>query len=344
MIREALEAYANATQTKFKHDRTQTVGASEVGQCIRKTAFVKRQPPARRGAPRVGSWGASTRGKVIEDHFWYPALKKKYGSRLLMAGPRGQETLIRKPLSATPDGLLVDMERDCLSHLGVPDIGPSRCISVECKTIDPRVNLREAKQENIFQVHVGLGLIRELKEYKPDYSLISYTDASFFDEVTEFVVRFDPQVFEAAEARAKAVFRDDPLDHRPEGYISGGSECDYCPFVGPCGVARRSVPVLDLEADPQFAAEITDMVRELVEVKTRKKADEMTIKLMEDDIKTRMREKKIRRIPGVVTWSSVKGRSSYDNKAIKAKLESLGASIEEFETVGDPTDRLQVLI
>lgn len=343
MIKEALAEYARSNQTKFSHDRSRTVGASEVGQCIRKTAYAKRHlAHGQRG--RDDNWGAAQRGKVIEDHFWYPALKKKYGKRLLFAGPKGQRTLIREPLSATPDGLLVDMSRDCLAHLGVPDIGPSRSISVECKSIDPRVNLREAKQENVFQVHVGLGLLRETTEYRPDYSLISYTDASFFDEVTEFVVKFDPDVFRAAEQRAQAVFRDKPRDHRPEGYVSGGSECDYCPFVGPCGVARRSVPVLDTEADPQFVAEITDMVRELIQVKDRKKADETTIKLIEDDIKNRLREKGVRRIPDLITWSSVKGRSSFDNKAIKARLEELGVDVTQYETVGEPTDRLQVLI
>ena len=39
-------------------------------------------------------------------------------------------------------------------------------VVVECKTIDPRVNLLEEKSENAFQVQVQMGLIRELTKYK----------------------------------------------------------------------------------------------------------------------------------------------------------------------------------
>lgn len=341
MIKEALAEYANRLQVKWKHDRTKTVGSSEVGQCAKKIAFVKKQPRAKGPAWRDG-WGASTRGKIMEDHFWYPALKKKYGDRLVMAGPKGQKTLIRPPLSATPDGLVTGMARDSLEYLGVADIGPSKCVLVECKTIDPRVPIREAKQENVFQVHVALGLVREMTPYKPDYALITYTDASFWDEVTEFAVRFDADVLAAADRRARDILAGETKELRPEGYIAGGAECDYCAFLKECGVERRSVPVLDTEADPQFAAEITDMCRELLAAKTKAKADEMTIKLLEDDIKNRLREKKVRRVPGVVTWSQVKGRSSFDNKAIKSKLEELGEDIGQYETVGEATDRLLV--
>ena len=39
----------------------------------------------------------------------------------------------------------------------VPDIGPSRCVAIECKTIDPRINLSEPKTEHTFQAIVQLG-------------------------------------------------------------------------------------------------------------------------------------------------------------------------------------------
>ena len=73
MIREALEAYAKATQRTFTHDRTQTVGASEIGQCERKTFWIKHEndPVTRalRDEGFVEGWGARTRGSVFETGF-----------------------------------------------------------------------------------------------------------------------------------------------------------------------------------------------------------------------------------------------------------------------------------
>lgn len=269
-------------------------------------------------------------------------MKRKFKHNLLFAGPK-QQTLQHGTLSSTPDGMLINQPRDALAYLGVPDIGPSKSILLECKTVDPRVPLREARAENTFQVQVGLGMVRMLTRYKPDWALITYTDASFWDEVTEFAVKFDVEIFRTAQLRSAEILRGPASDLKPEGYIAGGAECDHCSFVRPCGVQRRSVPVLDVAADPQFAAEIQDMCRELLAVKSSTKASEELTKEMELAIKQRLREKGVRRIPGVVVWSSVKGRQSWDNTAIKQKLAEMDVDVEQFSTVGDPTDRLQIL-
>lgn len=342
MIKEAMAGYAASLEKKWAHDRTRTVGGSEIGQCARKINFIKTTRHAREPIKVGSGWGASTRGKVMEDKFWYPAMKRKFKRNLLFAGPN-QQTFQHETLSSTPDGLLINQDRDILSYLGVPDIGPSKSVLLECKTVDPRVPLREARAENTFQVQVGLGMIRMRTPHKPDWALITYTDASFWDEVTEFAVKFDEQIFRTAQIRSAAMLREAAADLKPEGYIAGGAECDHCPFVRPCGVQRRSVPVLDAAADPQFAAEIQDMCRELLAVRASTKTNEALAKEMEEAIKNRMREKGVRRISGVVTWSSVKGRQSWDNTAIKQKLAEMSVDIEQFSTVGEPTDRLQIL-
>jgi hypothetical protein len=337
MIKEALNAYAASIERQFTHDRKQTVGGSEIGLCARKVCYDKH------GVPKDTDFAENpaTRGTVMESAFWYPAMKHAYGNQLKIAGPN-QITLSSPPLSATPDGLLINLERDALKHLGVKDIGAGRCILVEGKTIDPRVNLVKAKAENEAQVQVQLGLIRKQTHYRPNYAVISYTDASFWSEVTEFVVKFDLETFAAAERRATKILNCEPKEMKPEGWIAGGKECDYCPWVRHCGGTRRDVPGQDMSADPQFKAEIVDMCTALLSKRAASEAWEAEVREYEQALKDRLREKKVRRIPGVVIWSAVKGRQAYDNEAIREAARKKGVNIEKFSTVGDPTDRLLV--
>src|SRR4029077_15119299 len=130
------------------HDRSNTVGASEIGQCIRKTWFSKHD--IQRDEGYIDRYGVRLRGTLIENHYWVPAMQ---AAGALYTG-QFQKTVMDGYLSATPDGIMPDLKRECLTHLGVPDIGPSRCIALETKSIDPRVNLTEAKSEHVFQTHV----------------------------------------------------------------------------------------------------------------------------------------------------------------------------------------------
>jgi hypothetical protein len=340
LIKEALDAYAAVLDRRFDHTtRRLTVGASEIGSCARRTCYDKHAVP-----PDAGFVDhPATRGAVMEQAFWHPAMRLTFGNNLKMAGPN-QVTLKAPPLSATPDGLLINLERDALKHLGIKDIGAGRCILVEGKTIDPRVNLVKAKAENEAQVQVQLGLIRKQTHYWPNYAVISYTDASFWSEVTEFVVKFDSGFFIKAEQRAAKILACEPHEMKPEGWIAGGKECEYCPWVQRCGGTRRDVPEQDAPADPQFKAEISDMVTDLVNRRVVSGLQEEAVREMEQAIKDRLREKKVRKIPGVVVWSAVKGRQSYDNEAIREAAKRKGVNVERFSTVGEPTDRLLVQI
>jgi hypothetical protein len=201
MIAEALASYANATARVFE-DRAQSVGASEVGQCGRRIFWLKNEDDPAHSAPRDSdyedTWGARTRGSVFEAHFWEPALRRRFGNNLLYAGA-DQQTLTSEFLSATPDGLLIDLPRDALAALGIADIGPDRSLLVECKTSDPRAAFDAVKPEHAFQAQCQLGLIRELTKHRPDYALISYSDASFWNEGREFAVGFDETIFHQRE-------------------------------------------------------------------------------------------------------------------------------------------------
>jgi hypothetical protein len=346
IVKDAMNSYAATLDRAWAHDRTQTVGASEVGGCMRHTYYLKNENDPKFGVARdsdyVDSWGAKLRGTLMENHFWAPAMKAKYGDKLLLSGP-DQESFVIGFLSATPDGMLIDLPVDFLAANGIPELDCD-CIMAESKTIDPRSNLIEAKPRNIFQTHVQMGIVRELTPYKPGYSLLSYTNASFWDQVTEFPIKFDPEIYAVAKSRAAMVMTaTSAKDLEPEGYLAGGKDCQYCPFTGACGVVRMSVPTNpEKTVDLQLVAEFADMAKEISVLEKTVDADEIRLRTLKQALKDRLREKNIRKIPGVVSWSSVKGRASYDNNAIQAAAIAAGVDIEQFKKVGDSTDRMTV--
>lgn len=345
MIKQALSSYAQASAKIWSTDRSQTVGASDLGQCARKTFWIKNEGDPEYGAARdldyVDGWGAKVRGSFYEDHFWVPAMRAQYGNQLKWAGAE-QNTFVSGFLSATPDALIGDLKNDALSDIGVSDI-ESDCIVSDCKTIDPRSNLDGPKAENEFQIQVQLGLVRELTNWKPVWGLLSYTNASFWDDIVEFPIRFNPVVYEGAKKRAALIMTaTSPRDLKPEGWIAGGYDCENCPFTRACGIVRRSVPEKNAAADPQFIAEMADLA--IIAKHLEKTRDDNDAKLREtqQEIRDRMRSHGVKKIPGLINWSYVKGRTGYDNKAIQAAAVAAGIDIEKFSTVGDPTDRLTV--
>jgi len=61
------------------------------------------------------------------------------------------------------------------------------------------------KLEHVYQAQVQLGMVRAKTKYKPEYAVIAYTNASFFDDVVEFVVRYDSEIFIDAQKRAARI-------------------------------------------------------------------------------------------------------------------------------------------
>jgi hypothetical protein len=352
MIREVLDSFVKASARRFE-GRENTVGASEIGQCARKVFFTKNEGDWLAGRSRdqdhVESWGATVRGRLFEDHVWVPALRTRYGDKLLFAGDE-QRTLVRDFLSATPDGLIIGLAADALTHLGVPDIGEGASVVVEAKTIDPRVALDRARPEHVYQAIVQMGLLRDLSRYQPEWAVISYANASFLDDVFEFPIRFDPVIFANAKARAAQIMTAKaPDDLRPEGWISGAAECGYCPFTLACGRMRHAVPTQETAEppDPQFLAELADLAREAKSHRADMEAATTSLREIEHEIRERLRSRGLRRIDcrgASITWSQVKGRPSYDMPAIREAAKTAGIDLTRFETVGDPTDRLTIRI
>jgi hypothetical protein len=344
LIKQTLDAYAASTAKNWSHERSNTIGASEVGQCSRKVYWLKAENDPHHRVERdpeyTESWGARMRGSVFEDHFWEPAMRAMFGIRLRYAG-REQRTFVKDFLSATPDGLIV-----ALNEKEKQEIGTSAdSANVECKTSDPRTNLTEAKPVNVFQTQVQMGLVREMTEFKPTHSILSYTDASFWSDVKEFVIEFNPAIYEVAKERATMIMTaTSGAELKPEGWIAGGRECNYCPFTKPCGIERRNLPFQEKPVDPQFAAEIAYLANAAKAAEEARDASDRLLRTLQDEIKTGLREKGVRKIPGVVNWSSVKGRTGYDNKAIKAAAIVAGVDVEQYKTTGEPSDRLTIEI
>jgi hypothetical protein len=346
MIKEILGTYATSSGRVFA-DREQTVGASEVGQCARRVFYEKMHGDPHYGANKdpdfTDTWGARSRGSAYETLLWYPALKSKFGDKLLYAGP-DQRTLVSGYLSATPDGLLVDQPRDLLAPL-VPDIGDSGELVVEAKTIDPRARLDHAKAEHAYQIQVQIGLLHELTSHRPEFALISYADASFWDELTEFVIAFDPTIYANAKARADRIMLATAAhDLEPEGWIAGGKECNRCPFTRACGQERTAVPYdTDERADPQFVAEIADLARLAKAHEAGADSATTALRKVQHEIRERLREKGLRRVSGFgvrVSWSPVKGRTSIDLERLRTGAAAAGFDVTPYERVGEFSDRL----
>jgi hypothetical protein len=327
-IKEMMHAYAGTLEKTWLHDRSKTVGASEIGQCARKTWFSKND--ATRDAEYLDGWGARVRGNVIEEHFWVPALRATLpeGVRLLYAGEE-QATLVSDYLSATTDGLLV-----------WPD-GSS--INLDCKSIDPRANLQKEKSEHTFQVQAQMGLLRQCTDHDPEISIVSYINASFFDDIKEYVVRWNPRIYAAARARAEDIMTARrALDLPPEGKLSGGRECEYCAWSSHCaevtvaGVPERSDP-LEERVITELKS-LRDTERELAAAKDAVAVDHARAA---EEIKQFLRSHGTRGYKGSdwsVSYSVVNGRASLDIAAIEAA----GIDLSTYYKTGNQSERLIV--
>ena len=337
IVTEAVKQYVESQKKEWKHDRRQSVGASEIGQCSRKIWCIKYED-METGVPRdpdkvLDSWGARERGNLIEKHLLVPAMRAKYNHLAMYMGEE-QRTFHDGYLSATPD---------CLLRVN------GHYMLVEFKTIDPRANLTEPKPEHVYQAQVQMGILNHIGEYKVDKAIVSYTDASFLSETKEFEITFDPDYYTAAKKRADKIMLGEKMtDFDPEGWIAGGRECQYCPFSVACGVQRKDVPAENKNvADPQFVAEISDLARQYKLAQFMVEKSETDVRQIQTDIKSRLQEKQIRRVVGngvSVSWAQVKGRETTDVKGLREAAENAGIDLDQYTGVADPSDRLTVTV
>lgn len=350
VFKEAYNEFVKANQKVWAHDRSKSVGASEAFGCLRKAWFSKHNTP--KDPDYKESWGAMERGNLIENHFAEPAVKWfletfYYDTRLIWGGA-DQQTLVAPdaPLTATPDGLIIDADDDALEVYGIPSLGGTGCFNFEIKSIDPRVNLKEEKAVHRGQTIVQMGITRETTEYRPNYAVIVYIDASFFDDIEVFVVPFDQHTYEVAKARAHSVYEiENVAQILPEGKIDGG--CEYCPYQSTCTKASGAATPTEGEANSsnttlKIMEEFEDILRAERAASAAKKSTEADHKSAGERLKQWFRDVGVRRaeVPGVakVSISWIKGRKTYDIEAMRAA----GIDVEAYTKIGDGHDRLQI--
>lgn len=342
-VKEMFDGYAKATEKIWAHDRSETEGSSGIFQCARKRWFAQNDTP--HDAGYVDRYGAKKRGDLLENHWFVPGLRHGLppSVTLLWSGDE-QQTFVDGYISATPDGLIVNRSNADFTIEGVT-LAPGECVGVECKSIDPRVDLKEAKAEHIGQVHVQMGLIRSCTEYQPDKVIVTYIEASFIDEISTFVVKFDEAIYAAAKARAKiTMMATDPLTISPEGKIAGGRECEYCPYASHCAaVSVAGIPKDEAKLDEATLALGAHLAHSYEDAKLAAKAADERKERAAESVKEFLRVNRTRKA-GDEGWSAtyfpVKGRRSLDQDAAKAA----GIDLEPFMKDGDPSERLAVKI
>jgi CRISPR/Cas system-associated exonuclease Cas4 (RecB family) len=347
---EAYDTFVKANQKVWAHDRSKSVGASEAFGCLRKTWFSKNDGP--RDPDHKDSWGALERGNLIENHFAEPAVKwfleTYFNDARLIWGGADQRTLQAPdaPLTATPDGLVIGADDDALEMYGIPSLGGTHCFNFEIKSIDPRVNLKEEKAIHRGQTIVQMGITRETTQYRPNYAVIVYIDASFFDDIEVFVVPFDQRTYDVAKERAKSVYEIKSVAQIfPEGKVDGG--CEYCPFKIACAQASGKATPTDGDANQQntplkIMEEFEELIRAERAASAAKKSLEADHKEASERLKAWFRDVGVRRaeVPGLakVSISWVKGRKTYDIEAMRAA----GIDVEAFTKLGEGHDRLSI--
>ena len=343
-------AYMAKNQKVWAHDRTQSLGASEVFQCIRKGFFAKRgKELGYEPDTEDQSWGALERGNIIENHFVVPAVRSSMpvGLSVLYTGD-DQVTLVADRNSATPDGLIVGLPKGCAvrvkagsQDVTIPNI-KSDCIVFEVKSIDPRANLIYEKAVHHGQTQMQIGLFHEKTEYRPYYSIILYVDASFVDKLTPFVVEFEEEKFAIGKMRAHGVWEhDDPMMFMPEGKFDGG--CEHCLWKTACGEATlTSMPAKDtVTTDPEVVSNISPEVQEYLDLQDELKDVTAKFERAKEQVKEALTENKVRKAVGddwSVVWSTVKGRTTLDTAA----MDRDGINLAKYEKTGSGYDKLLI--
>lgn len=348
---EAYDTFVKSRQKNWAHDRTKSMGASEAFGCLRKAWFAKHRPEAR-DPDYKDSWGAMVRGDIIEEHFAEPAvrwfLENYYYDARLIWGGNNQQThkAPDAPLTSTSDGLVVDADDDALALYGIPSLGGTGCFHFEIKSIDPRVNLKEEKAIHHGQTQVQMGNTRETTKYQPNYAIIVYIDASFFDDIEVYVVAYDDKQYQAAKARATSLFAiENPAEIFPEGKIDNG--CEYCPYTEECTRVTRGATPSSGEAtfktmSAEELKEFEELLAESQAVSAQRKALNEAASRSSERVKEWFRKHAVRRVvtsdETKVSLAWVKGKKTYDIEAMRAA----GIPVDDFTKISGGHDRVTI--
>jgi len=356
-VSAVFDRYIDSQQKQWAHDRSQSVGASEIFSCMRKNWFSKigSKKGYEKDPEHNERWGAMQRGNLIEDYHVAPAFANCLPEPLeaLYIGQENQTTLVDGRSSATPDGLITGIPpgKVRIKARGREDIiikvGAEGCIGLEIKSIDPRANLHEARTKHHGQSQVGMGLIRQQTEYKPNYWMIMYVDASFLDDMKIFMVEYDDDIFRSAQRRAKLIFdAKNPTDLPAEGKYT--HDCDHCPFTEACREAvfskyKQMEIDGDDEVDDAAALAMAPLVEEFLHAREELDEADFKVRELKERLKSQLEQLNKRKVVGEnwkATWSTRKGAKRIDKKLMRED----GIDLDKYEVEGKPFDTLLVTI
>lgn len=341
---EMFQKQFKATEKTWKHDRGKVMGSSEVFGCLRKSYFSKNDYPQDEDYSAPG--GAARRGDILENQWIAPAVGNwlPKGAELLFAGEE-QETLIDGYLSATPDGLIVGLERNALQKYGVDDI-LSDCVITEFKTFDSRANINGPKDIHYGQVQSQFEMFHKATDYRPEYAVIIYVNASFIDDVRPYIIKRDPNAGTVAQDRAKKVFEAKGPEELPaEGKFN--DYCKFCPFTEQCSlVTLGTVPTKKLS---HLSPDSTNKLEALLEkergLKAKKDEYEKAHKVAAEEVKQFLRDEGTRWAnTGTysVSYSTQAGRKTLDKDLLMVELGI--EDLEPFMKEGQGFEKLTIKV
>lgn len=353
-------------ERKFSHDRSLTVGASDIGRCARSVWFEKKLGREGWDEDYIPSWGAAARGDILEEQWSVPVIRKAVeaaGGELIWAGSGNQHTIevLNWRMSATPDGLGINLPTDFLAKYGVSDLLGTSCV-IEIKSFSPLISKWNLpKPEHVDQVVAQIGLIKKEGTHDPKWGLIVYVNAANVEDIRAFPVMFPRQAFEGMIRRAIAIFSATDADQlRPEGLIAGKKECEYCPFKKRCSGYTKSVP-----KENRPMADIPSAQRAMIRAaatKLHNVRQEMTFLVAKEEGARAMLKEAMSRsgtryvngntfgygkdevFPFEVTWRVTKPRVTWDEGKLASWIEESGKQVSDFQKTGKPGDVLIVKV
>ncbi|NBT57512.1 hypothetical protein EBT16_01895 [bacterium] len=285
------------SKTWSGHSRHLTVGASEVGQCARRTFYTKQGVEPDPDFDQ--DWGAAERGNAIEKWEVEKIIKalqaKAPHIKLGWATDEGQNTITRGGQSATPDGIFYTDNGEKIKVCD-PETGKiyaAEHVYFECKSIDPRSydHLTKSKEPHKLQAIQGMDLVRDDGQYFPTVAVIVYVNASFSTQQRMWVIPFDEEVAKNLRDRAEdLMFGGYTLEEPPmaEGkLIKGGQQCEWCPFQKTCQEKELGrVPTEKERKDlsPEFIERARILGQQRLEAKEREEQAKEDKKRVEEEI------------------------------------------------------------
>jgi CRISPR/Cas system-associated exonuclease Cas4 (RecB family) len=322
-------------------DRSKVMNASEAGSCIRKQWYQKHNTQA-----EEQDWGYARRGSHMEDYFvkmmtWYANDKHENGVQMKLQYAGGEQvSIVDKDtnISATPDGVLEVSVGKSFERFGL-----------EFKSIDPRTNKsRLPKETHVMQLKVAMALLNKYvyatknAVTKEDNGTIKrgflvYMDASNYNDIIQFEIPCDDKVLELLKPRASKLLRSTVVSNLDREGKSNGYECKSCPFKEPCGIALAAPTSGKANRNSNLDA----AVGRYFDIKQR----EEQVKLEKADCSEEIKQELIaRNLSELIVGSAhvalkiIKGRRSLNRKL----AEQAGVDLSAFETIGSPTERLEI--